>query len=394
MRASCPGFLAALVVAVVMVPPASAAPAARLLVGGLPLYVQQLSGANVSVQVHLRAVAGHDDLTALTAAWLVAGGTRSYPGTEFATACDQLGFALDASATGGLITLRARVTRARFRPAIRLMADLLMNPAFAARAREAAIAAAASSRTSDAVELARRAFDPLSGRGGARLETITRDQVVACHRTYAGVDRTVIAVAGDIVPGEVEREMASAFLGFGRSSAGRTATSEDRVGIGVSVSEREPVVGRSRLLLARHGLAPGHPDWMALELGILSIFFGDISARLPVHERRLHVAQVLDGPDLLVLELQVPSLTLQPTVRAYRAIAASLGRGDPNAGAVDRARRHLLGLVPPATSDHAAGAHALLEALGAPGEDPVSRHRRLMELDRREVTRIAARYLR
>ena len=392
---------------------ATAAPARRLVLDGLPVYVQDTGGERVQLRAYVRVGDRPDDAAAaaLAAAWMSLGGTRSLPGREFEAAVAELDFEVRAYVVPDLLVVEAHTTPERFRPSCRLFADLLMYPAFGPKqlrpARAAAIAPAAPD---DALELvdANLALDGATpGRVHERLSAAatadavpppTREQVVELHRRRVGIDTTVAVVTGPLAAIDVKRELGAAFLGFQRAAdpvAVRTSEEESDVGRGSTTAWREHSGGRTRLLVARRGLPRGHPDWLVLELGIVAAFLTPELDRKAALAARLRIEQPLGEPDLLLLDASVPTNAVAAWQGSYQTAFAELANRNVSAPALERARAWLSrALVPPATAADAAIAHALLEALGADGAQPEARHQALMEIERQQVLRAAARHLR
>jgi hypothetical protein len=163
------------------------------------------------------------------------------------------------------------------------------------------------------------------------------------------------------------------------------------------VLRREERPGLAHLVVTRLGLPRSHPDWLAVAAGLLAVGTGDgrRADELPVVSSRLRFEQPLIEPDALYLDMWVPSAAAEAVARARADDFEALRSGRLPRQALERAKRYIeSAFLPPAEAGHAAQAHALLEALGLPGEDPSERRLKLQELDRAAVLRAVAAHLR
>lgn len=376
---------------------AASAPARRVELAGVATHLQATAGDSVTLRAYLRLARDADSdprLPSLLAAWMAAGGSQSFAGRDFAIASREIGVELIGHAVDDLVVLEGSVPPGRLRASLRLLADVIMYPAI-----DASVAATAWSRVRLAdgtgpAELARRALaaslDPVATRS---YERPTRDEVLALHRRSAGRDAVVLAITGPIDGLDIEKDVRDAFTGFLKAgSSARDVGSEGKRTATLAVREVAP--GTSRLVVAARGLPRSSADWLAVEVGLLATIFS-VESDTALLPPMITIEQPVTGADLLIVDRLIPSVALGELELAYDQGFARALSGGLRSVAIERARAWVAtALVPPADLPHAARAHALLEALGAPGVDPTERYRQLRELPTAAVAKATAKHLR
>ncbi|HET6434042.1 pitrilysin family protein [Dyella sp.] len=168
--------------------------------------------------------AGKAGLASLTANLLTKGAAgRTAP--EIAAAAEALGGTLDASAGWDESGVGITVTTPRVAEALALLADVVRRPAFAeaevARARTQALGdlqlmlsrpTALASLVSSRAVFGEGAYGHSRSGTPASLGRMTRDDVVALHRTLYRPDNAILVLAGDVTP---EQAVALAKASFG-----------------------------------------------------------------------------------------------------------------------------------------------------------------------------------
>jgi zinc protease len=220
-------------------PEIATAPALRVptwtktaLPNGAQLIVSQKPGLPL-VSVTMSFVGGRhqfDDAakvgTAALTAQMLTEGTTTRSGDQFADAQQMLGTSIQASISGESGQVRFTALASKLEPALELMADMLLNPAFPADALERrrgvmlvnitqakdqpnAIAANVFSRVlyGDAHPYGRVATE-------GTVKAVTRDDIVAFHRAYYQPGRAVITVVGDVDPARVRAAFEKAFANW------------------------------------------------------------------------------------------------------------------------------------------------------------------------------------
>ena len=236
-------FLAAALMALYMTPSLSHAAdikPARVATGnGMTLLIQdQPSLPIITVNVLIKAGAVHDPDAKAGLAYMTAGmleeGTRTRSATRLAQEIEFLGAEFNAKATNDFVTATLRVLKKDADRGFTLLADLLMNPAFAekevSRVRDELLGVLQGEKD-DPGTVAGKAFHDIIFKGHPyrrptngdekTVPKITRKDLVAFHDAYYRPNRTIMAIVGDI------REAEAAELvkkHFGRWAKKETAT--------------------------------------------------------------------------------------------------------------------------------------------------------------------------
>lgn len=250
----------------------------------------------------MREPAAKNGLASLTGR-LLSEGTADMTGAEIARQMDALG--AQYSTGGGFSTSFADVVALKnvFPQAMQLSAKTVISPNFPAtefiRVKNQALAAyqqshaRAAGLASDA--FIRAAFDstaPFSRPPAGTLATIgglTRDDVVAWHRTmYAPAGATLLLV-GDITPAEAR---AVAQQAYGSWTATRTAMApvtnpiRPRTGTRLILVDRPGSV-QSSIVIGQPGFMATDPDYISM-LALNHVLGGAVSSRLNTNLREKH----------------------------------------------------------------------------------------------------------
>ncbi|HLA63064.1 MAG TPA: pitrilysin family protein [Rhodothermales bacterium] len=190
------------------------APAERTLSNGLRVLVVERPGLPlVTVQLLVRSGAevdppGRDGAAQLTAALLTQGtATRTAP--EIAQAMESLGATLNTGAGWDASSLSTTVMTPNLDPALALLADAALRPAFAdeelerLRAQtldglqvELADPSAVATRAATRLVYGTGPYGHPAGGTPASVERLTRDDVVALHRAYYRPDNAILVFSG------------------------------------------------------------------------------------------------------------------------------------------------------------------------------------------------------
>jgi zinc protease len=159
-------------------------------------------------------------------AQMLSEGTTSRTGEQLSEAQQLLGTTINASIAGERGSIAFQALKDRLGPAVVLLADMMLNPSFPADALERL-------RARTLVQLAQNKDQPFVissnvfqrvlygtehpyGRFAteATVKAVTRDDVVAFHRSYFRPARAIITVTGDVDPDAVRRELERAFAAW------------------------------------------------------------------------------------------------------------------------------------------------------------------------------------
>ncbi len=222
-------------------------------------------------------------------------GTRQRDATEFIDATERLGAEVHATATWETLSVSLEVPRSHFEPALALLAEMLVQPAFPAadverlrdeRLNDLMQALADPGRRAERVfpETIYDAATPYSRPlGGVRetVEKLDRDAVAARHAQLLDASRATLVVCGDLAGIDLER-IAQQSLGEIPPNAG---------GVGGGSAEARPSAAPKVVLVDRPGspqseLRIGHvgvprktPDFHVLAV-LNAILGGTFNSRL------------------------------------------------------------------------------------------------------------------
>jgi zinc protease len=237
---------------------------------------------------------GRPGVASMTAA-LMTQGTRTRSAPEIASAVEALGAALSNGAGWDSSTLGVNAPVSSLEPAGRILADLAMNPAFAAEELERQRALAL-----DGLEVSMRQPGSLAGLvvprvayGGApyghqlggtpaSLKAMTAADLSAFHGRWWRPDNATLILTGDVTP-EAGFQLAQRLFGAWRAPAG-PAPSPVRAKAGPPVPQRVVLVdlpdsGQAAVVASVRAVDRKDPDYFPL-LVANSVLGGGYSARL------------------------------------------------------------------------------------------------------------------
>ena len=159
-------------------------------------------------------------------AQMLSEGTTTRTGEQISEEQQLLGTSITASVSGERGSIAFQALKDRFAPAVRLVADMMLNPSFPADALERL-------RARTLVQLAQNRDQPfvISGNVFQRVlygadhpygrfatdstvKAVTRDDVVAFHRSYFRPARAIVTVTGDVDPAAVRRDLERALAAW------------------------------------------------------------------------------------------------------------------------------------------------------------------------------------
>jgi zinc protease len=239
----------------------------------------------VSLRLLVRAGGAQDPVdkpgVASLAAALLDQGTETKNAEQIATAIDSIGGALGTGAGSDLSFVNAVVLKDSFALGLDLVSDLVRHPAFASeeieRQRQQVLSGLKVSYD-DPDYLAGVVFDkvvygahpygrPDSGTPSS-IASISRQDLIAFHRSWYGANNAILAVVGDVT---AEEAFAGAERAFG--SWGQAPNTPPRAPDPPPSTRRVVVIDRpgavqTEIRVGNIGLPRKHPDYLALDLAI------------------------------------------------------------------------------------------------------------------------------
>src|SRR5690606_25689356 len=250
--------------------------------GATVIIVENHEQPVVSLNLRLPSGAKHDPagkagVAAFTAA-LLDKGTSTRSADEIAETIDFVGGSLSAGAGDDAISVGSSVLTAFLDTALVLMSDVVRNPTFPEREIETErqrTLAGLQANLAQPQYLAERQFfrevygDHPYGAMPAQESgrAITREDLVAFHRTYFQPSGAVFVVAGDVQPDDIMRRLERHFGDWKGAAPARAALPEP-----AERSAREDVFVHKpgavqAVIRIGHLLPPAtHPDWIALDV--------------------------------------------------------------------------------------------------------------------------------
>jgi predicted Zn-dependent peptidase len=223
--------------------------------------------------------AGKQGVASMTAT-LLSEGTTTRDAEALSNALQLLGTSVSASVSGESGSVSFVSTASKFPAVLELLADMLINPVFPQpgleRLRGQRLVALTQARAQPGA-IASRVF-PRVVYGSAHpygrivteesLKSITRDDVVAFHKTYLQPGRALITVVGDVSPLDVrpvvEKALSAWPAGGGRPNFSYPPLPEPRPTSIVLVDK--PGAAQSTFAIGRPGPPRSTPDFFALQV--------------------------------------------------------------------------------------------------------------------------------
>ncbi len=232
-------------------------------------------------------------LAGLTASMLVRG-TATRNALEFATALENVGASLNASANTLATMLSARAQSKDFDLVMDLLAEMLRQPTFPAEDLErlkGRVLAALTQEKTDSDRLAGRAFERAVYPPGHRLRpetleeaqqavgAITRDDVERFYRQQYGPDQMILVVAGDVKADRVRQALEARLGSWARNPQTAPVPAPDGPLQDAPVEVVIPVPDKSQTaILWGHagGLRRSDPDFYAAQ--VMNLVLGGAGA--------------------------------------------------------------------------------------------------------------------
>lgn len=225
-------------------------------------------------------------------------GTNQRSGLAFATALEDVGAGLGASADSLTTTVGAQTLTRDFDLVLDLFAEMIRQPSFPAdeleRLKGEALARIAQSKTNPD-RVAGLAFDRAIYPPGhpfrpetfeeseAAIAALTRDDLVAFHRRQYGPDRMIVVVAGDVTADRIREALEKRLGDWPRNPDAQPIVPPDLQLQAAPVSLDIPVPDRTQTAIAwghAGGLRRSDPDFYATQVMSLILGGGALTSRL------------------------------------------------------------------------------------------------------------------
>jgi zinc protease len=280
------------------VSPTLPAPAEKVLANGLRVIVSRSSDlplvtASLSVLSGAAAdPAGRAGASAMMAE-LLTEGTTTRSAQQIASETEALGADLGAGSGVEASSVTLNVMPQNLKASMAIMADLVLHPAFAQeeldRVREQSLdgftvalktPGSINGLISAPVLYAGTPYGRIAGGTPASLPALTRDDLIAVHKTWWRPDNAVLVIVGDLTAEEGFALAEQAFGGWARPDAPLPARpSADLVAAPRNIIIDLPNAGQAAVTVSRRGIARSDPRYYA---GMVAntVLGGGYSARL------------------------------------------------------------------------------------------------------------------
>ena len=309
---------------------------------------------------------GRAGLAALTAGLLLKG-TAARSAVEIAEAIDFIGGSLTARADDDVSTLTLTALKKDLPAALNVMADALLRPAFPAaeveRARRETLSGIRAAKD-DPEDVAQKAFAPLVfGPHPYRnpveglettVPTLTREEVVAFHRTYYRPNNAILAVVGDLGAPEARRVVQTAFGRWEKAPILPVTVTPAPPVADQTVSLIDKDLTQATIILGHLGIARTDPDFYPVTVMNYILGGGGFASRLmtTIRDNRGLVYGISSGfdakryPGAFSVSLQTKTASAGEAIRAVRDELARMRADGVTDAELDAAKEYLAGSFP------------------------------------------------
>jgi zinc protease len=310
--------------------------------------------------------AGRTGLAALTAGALTKG-TATRSAVDIAEAVDFIGGSLSAEATEDFSAVSLTTLKKDLPAAMALMTDVVLNPTFPGaevdRVRRETLSAIAAAKD-DPGAVAEKAFAPLVfgphpyAKPVEGLETtvptLTREEVVAFHRTYYRPNNAALVLVGALTSGEARRIAKQAFGGWEKKAV-------PPITVPAVPPLREPRVTliekdltQATVVLGHVGIARDDPDYYATLVMNYILGGGSFSSRLMSRIRDNEglvygISSAFDArryPGAFSVGLQTKTETAPRAIRAVLEEITRIRSEGASEAEIETAKKYLAGSFP------------------------------------------------
>jgi zinc protease len=219
-------------------------------------------------------------------------GTETKSAAEMADAIDFIGGAMGAGAATDVTYLNMVVMKDSFETGMRMLSDMARHPSFVPaemqRQRQQMLSSLQVSMT-DPDFVADGVFDrlvygfhpyglPHTGTAET-LNAITRDDLLAFHRTYFAPNNAILAVVGDVTAAEAFDMTKKVFGDWARKDVPVQPAAEPPAPMQRLIAVNKPDAVQTEVRVGHVGIQRKHPDYMAVNLA-MRILGGEGSNRL------------------------------------------------------------------------------------------------------------------
>jgi len=223
-------------------------------------------------------------------------GTTTRDGFRLAEELESLGATLNTTSSLDLSTVRLAALKTRFVPALALLTDVLLRPAFAPEMLEIARRQQLARIDQEKVTPASMALrivprllyspghayaNPLTGSGyNASVSSIVRDDLVAWHKRWIRPNNSTLIATGDITMAQLVEQASRAFDSWERSEVPSAPVSAVAGPGQTRVYLIDKPGATQSVIVAAHLTHPsGQPDELAIET-VMQLFGGMSTSRL------------------------------------------------------------------------------------------------------------------
>lgn len=252
----------------------------------------------VNMQLAIKAGRMHEPLARLgvadlTADMLLRGGTTKHDPQALARAIDFVGGTIGANAGYEASVLSCSVMAKNLGTCLQLLPEVAMKPAFASTEMAAVWQgkiAEVRNRLDDANQLAAAHVQNLLWgndhvRGWIpaepRIAAISRDDLIAWHKTWFVPNNAILVVSGDVKPAALKAELEKAFGGWKKAAVPPTPkyAQPELSGIRVRLVDK-PGQNQTQIRVAQFGIAHDDPQFFDAMVWNYILGSGDFSSRL------------------------------------------------------------------------------------------------------------------
>jgi len=302
-------------------------------------------------------------LARLTGAVQRTGGTTSMPGDRIDDFLEARAASVETGIGGDVGTATMNCLKQDFDDVFKVYLDVLRNPVFSQDKLDLAKVQsnAAIARRNDNVggitgrEIARLAYGPdspfVSLEEYATIAAITREDLVAWHKTYYHPNNMMLGVSGDFDPKAMRKTIEKAFAPWPKGPAfdGAKVAYRTTPNPGVFFIEK-PDVTQVNIAMAHLGIEQKNPDYFAVQV-MNEVLGGGFSGRLMNSIRTKKglaygvgggLGAALNRPGLMRLTMQTKSASIYDAIAALKEEVGGIVTNPPTDDELAQAKESIL----------------------------------------------------